>query len=277
MSSAAACSRIEGAELDRPPPAVRAEEPGRRLGELGPGRADDREPRLCVVGRDDVGDQVEQRRLGPVEVLEDQRRGLLCREQLQHATDPPVQLALRDLRGGVRAVRRRRAADQVRQCRRDRPQLVEVVGRKRLEEVVEPARDRRAVVALEDPGGRLDDVRHRPVRDPLAVGQASPPVDAPLLPCAPRELRQQAALADSRRADDRDEDGPVLGDRRVPHLRQRARLTLAADERDGVGRGHVRLLLHLDRLPDANRLRFALRGDRLGVAVVDRVPGRRRT
>ena len=68
---------IERAELDRPPPAVRAEESGRRLGELGPGRADDREPRLYVVGRDDVGDQVEQRGLGPVEVLEDQRRGLL--------------------------------------------------------------------------------------------------------------------------------------------------------------------------------------------------------
>ena len=31
---------VEGVELDRPPPALRAQEPWRRLGELGPRRAD---------------------------------------------------------------------------------------------------------------------------------------------------------------------------------------------------------------------------------------------
>ena len=96
-------------------------------------------------------------------------------------------------------------------------------------------------------------------------------MDSPLLPCAPRELRQKAALADSRRADDRDEGRPLLGDRCAPHLRQRFGLTLAADERDGVGDGLMRLVFDPDRLPDTNRLRFALRSDRLGLAVVDRV------
>ena len=159
MSSAAGLFAVEGAELDRPPPAVRAEEtPGDVSASSGRVEQTIASRDSVVVWRDDVGDQVEQRRLGPVEVLEDQRRAApATRAACSMRDGSPVQLALRDLRRRVGAVRSRRDADQVRQRRRDRPQLVEVVGRKRLEEVVEPARDRRAVVALEDPGGRLDD------------------------------------------------------------------------------------------------------------------------
>ena len=93
--------------------------------------------------------------------------------------------------------------DQVGERGRDRPELVEVIGGERLEEGVELLRARLAVVALQDPRRRLEDLHDRPVRDALAVREALSAVDGELLLESSHELEQQAALADAGRADDR--------------------------------------------------------------------------
>ena len=87
-----------------------------------------------------------------------------------------MQLGLRDLGRGVGAARRARHADQVRERRRHRAQLVEVVG-------AEAARAASPSFAetvstsslLRMPGGALEDLDDRPVRDALAVGEAAAP------------------------------------------------------------------------------------------------------
>ena len=107
------------------------------------------------------------------------------REQLEHPADPPVQLGLRDLGRRVRAARRRRRADEVRERGCDRAQLVDVVRRQPVDQRVELRGDRGRLVAGEDPGRLLDDLRHRPVRDPLAVREAAAPVHARRRPLAP--------------------------------------------------------------------------------------------
>ena len=85
----------------------------------------------------DVADEFDQRRLGPMQVLEDEHERPLARQQLQNAPDPPVQLGLHDLGRGVRAARSRRDAEDVRRRGRHRAELVEVVLADRLEQVAE--------------------------------------------------------------------------------------------------------------------------------------------
>ena len=114
-------------------------------------------------------EQVEERRLGPVQVLDHEYERPLPREQLEHAADAPVQLGLRDLGRGIGAARRAWNADQVRERRRHRAQLIEVAGAEALEQRAELGRDRVDVVAFEDARGTLEDLDDGPVRDALAV------------------------------------------------------------------------------------------------------------
>src|SRR5205823_4796243 len=67
-------------------------------------------------------------------------------------------------------------------------------------------------IGVEDPGMPLEDLGEWPVRDPLAVGEAPAPKDQRrrIGGFGPREeLRYQAALADARVAEHRDEMGAL--------------------------------------------------------------------
>ena len=70
--------------------ALRAERGPERL-QLAPSRADN-EDRPGGLAQE--VEQVEERRLGPVQVLEDEHERPLPREQLEHAADAPVELGL---------------------------------------------------------------------------------------------------------------------------------------------------------------------------------------
>ena len=100
-------------ELDRDPPLALAHELGHRLDELRSRGADDQQRRVRFV-LCDVADQLDQRRLGPVEVLEDEDERASLREELDEATESPVELGLRDLGRRVRPARRGRDAEDVR-------------------------------------------------------------------------------------------------------------------------------------------------------------------
>src|SRR5437588_299761 len=78
-------------ELDCAAVAVRAEHGGAGLLRLGPRRAE-HEQRHARFALADEAQQIEQRRLGPVQVLEHKHRRTLLREQFEQAAQAPVQL-----------------------------------------------------------------------------------------------------------------------------------------------------------------------------------------
>jgi hypothetical protein len=154
---------VERVELEH---ARAREELALGFGEFRPGRHE--EEQRPAAAREE-GDQLEERRLGPVQILEHERdRPLRC-EQLEQSPDAPVQLRLTDLTDGVGAARRRRNADERGESSRDRAKLVRSIGTQALEQGPELAgHDRRRVVA-HDPGDRLHDLADGPVRDALSV------------------------------------------------------------------------------------------------------------
>ena len=137
-------------------------------------------------------DEREQRLVGPVQVLEHEYQRLALRRKLQKLRPGSKVLAPRGLR---------RALPQ--QCQKavSEPGAVRTLG----QDMLQPVRERRAVVALEDAGVRLDDLGERQEGDTLAVGQA-----AALAPgdkggrrlCVGGELRHEARLPYTRLPDD---------------------------------------------------------------------------
>jgi hypothetical protein len=133
---------------------------GSRLAPLGPaleqlraGEAD-HEQRHARGAGGDVLERVDQRRLGPVDIVEDQDERAVAGGDLEQAPDGPVRLLDRH--------RARCGADQPRDPLGDAPS-VGVVADERS--------DRRLVDAA---GERADDLGQRPVGDALAVGHAAP-------------------------------------------------------------------------------------------------------
>ena len=251
-------SLVEHRELDRRAALAGPDQRRRALGQLVAPRADD-EDRCChVLGRE-VLDQLDERRLGPVEVLE-------C------PPDPPVQLGLRDLSGGIGATRGRRDADEVRERCGDRPQLVEVVDGQPFDPGAQLRRDALLRVALEDAGRLLDDLCDGPVGDALPVGQAAAPADRGLALGGRGELGHQAALADAGVADEGGDERPALVDGAPPRREQDVELGRAADERRVARAAHRVLDPH--GFVDRYGLLLALGDDRLALDVLDRVPAR---
>ena len=105
--------------------------------QVGPRGAEEEHGRSGAF--DDEPDQLEQRRLGPVQVLEDEEQRALLRRELEQAPESPVDLRLRELVGHVRAARRRMGAEQDRHRCGHRAELVEVPGGQPLEERAELA------------------------------------------------------------------------------------------------------------------------------------------
>ena len=104
----------ERLQLDCAPPAFPTQEARRFVLEFRACRPDEQERHVGLLA-ENVRHQLQQRRLGPVKVLDNDCRRLLAREDLQCAPDAPVQLGLRDLARRVGPARGRRDANQVRE------------------------------------------------------------------------------------------------------------------------------------------------------------------
>ena len=248
----------EGRSCAAGPPCRGSRAPSSR--ELRPRRADERERRSVLVG-EDVRDQLEQRRLGPVQVLEHDRRRLLagaaaaarggCPSAARPARSRSSTYVPRGVVGmpirleSADAIVRSSSRSSVGSVSRNASSFAALVSRSSLCRI--PAADLKISV-------------DGPVRDALAVGEAAPPVHGEALLEAVRELVQEAALADAGHADDRREPGgALLGRRDSPNASELGELGVAADERRLAPRSRVRLLLRPDDLPDLDRLRLALR------------------
>ena len=136
------------------------------LVQLRPRRAQEQQRHaLGPVGQ--VLEKGEQRRVGPVQILEHEHRRALGREALAEAPPGRKRLLLRG--------RLRRRPDQRRQAGQQ-PGPVRVALRNRLLELRRRLRGR---VRFEDAALGLDDLPQRPERDPVPVGQAAalPPPD----------------------------------------------------------------------------------------------------
>src|SRR4029078_6949609 len=85
-------------------------------------------------------------------------------------------------------------------------------------------------VVRRDPGRRLHHFRQRAVPQPLSEGERSPRQDRGALePC--EELAREAALADARVAEDRDELGAVITHRAGERVGEELELLLPSDVR----------------------------------------------
>jgi hypothetical protein len=145
---------------------------GPLLQELGPGHGDQQDGGAAgVVGH--VLDQVEQARLGPVEVVQHDHQGPPAGQQLQQPPERPGRLLgrpgrglqpdqLGDPGGDVVAFAFLRAAGRV-------ARSPAVVG----QQPAQPGGGLGRRVGVGDAGGLADELGHRPVGDPLAVGQAA--------------------------------------------------------------------------------------------------------
>ncbi len=176
----------------------------------------EQEQRRLAHPRGEMLDQLEQRLLAPVHVLEHEHERLRLGELLRPRTRRPCDLLLRAL-----ALDRLEHADREPEQIGDR--LVLAARAQLLLRLVE-----RVVVG--DAGGRLDHLGERPVRDALAVRQAAAGEHGRAFE-AVRELAREPALPDARVAVDRDERrAPVTHGARERVLEQ-LELRLPPDER----------------------------------------------
>jgi hypothetical protein len=186
--------------------------------------------------RGDVLDQVEESRLCPVQVVEDddQRPGL--GQGLEELPEAPRNL----LRSRRRLGRAERDADA---------ELGEAgvgAGAERLAQVSD----------------LVDDLGERPVGDSLSVREAAADHDASV--CASEQLAGEPRLADSRRADDRRELRCARLDRARERVLEPAELVGAADERGFDRTRESRHLIEQLENPEGwHRLALALQRQRL--------------
>ena len=210
----------------------------------------------------EVLEEGEQRVVGPVEVLEDEnRRPRLC-PGLDRAAPGGEGLLLR---GGLAAGPDERPQAVLEPC------AVGIVRWKRL-----PKLGGRRVgrVRLEDAALCLDDLPERPEGDPVAVGKAATlaPTDEPgAILDVLEELRAQPALSHPRLAHQRYELAGALLVGTLERADQRRLLELAANERYGMGAGHIRAEAGsgTERAEQRQRLRLPLHSDRRQLLVVE--------
>ncbi len=188
-----------------------------RLEQIGAAERDHHDRDVLRPVRD-VIDQVEQRRLGPMHVVEHDHERPAPRQRLQERPDRPERLVhagraladpdhLRHAFGGLLA-----AAFAGNDPRDLAPRL----GRR---------------VAVGQAGRLGDDLDDRPERDPLAVRQAPPPERDRARTRGGEELLDQARLADARRSQDREQLALPAGDGPLERLPQQGGFSLAVDQR----------------------------------------------
>jgi hypothetical protein len=155
--------RLEGQRRRVPPGAPAAP----ALGQLGPCQGED-EQRMVPRPVEEVLDEIEQRGVGPLEVLEDQHGRMTLGEALEE--EPPG-------REEVAAVGSRPLGepDQMRQAWLQPDPFVRV-GDVLLDRAAELGERRLGRLLLGDACPHAHHLRQRPVRDAVAVGQAPAPV-----------------------------------------------------------------------------------------------------
>ncbi len=205
-----------------------------------------------------VLDELDHRRLRPVQILDRDHEGADGRDRLEEAAPGAERLRLLD---GVR-LRVGQADERRETC--PEPLLLGGVLDEALDGGGELGVCGGGVVRLEDARLRLHDLPERPVRDALAVGEA-----APLPPCRHQvglivevreELADHPALADARLAEQRHElDGRFARGSRERVL-QELELVLPPHERGG------RAVMELGAEPAVRGLRDP-DGERLGLAL----------
>ena len=232
--------------------------------------ADDQERQLVGATGQEL-DEVEQRVVGPVDVLEDQDRRVITGQGLEEPAP-----GLEGLPASAVQARRRVSlqADQRAQVL-GHPGAVALVGHQRVDGLGELRPRHVDAVGLEDAGLGLDHLAERPERDALAVGER-----------APAAIRQAARAAPPRGPPARSTSrvlpipgSPIsdtscvrrLGAGAVQLRHQQAPLAVTPDEAQALG---PRLLGHgrarRDGAPHRNRLGLALGGQRLVLGVADR-------
>ena len=188
------------------------------------------EQRNAARPLDEVVDEVEQRVVGPMQVLEDEDERTLFRERLEEPAPGRERLAALRRPPSPSRCRGRRADAGAARPTRPRRRPAGPSGPARLELLGRLAR----AFGLEDSGLRLDDLPERPERDAFAVRKraAVAPVDEPELSRLDRleELEDQPALADPGDADERQELRRALARDADERLAEKVELPLAADE-----------------------------------------------
>ncbi len=213
--------------------------------------------RRAGEGIDEVPDQIEQRRLGPVDVVEEDDDRSVGGKQLEEAADAPEQLGQLE-RGRAEPDRRGDG----------RQHRIGVITEQRGD-----APDRqlgRIVVA--DPGGLAHDLGDRPERDAVPVREASSPEDPRARHHRPDELPRQAGLADARLADDGHHPAFELRDRLVECRAQEAHLRLPADHRRVLASRGALIRDDRGQPIGSDRLGLALERQRLDPRDLDRIP-----
>ena len=197
-------------------------------------------------------DEVAEGLLRPVEILEPEHERL----RLGEVCGPL-------LRGPGDLLTAPAAGDGVQHARCEAEEVGHGVARAGLAELVERLLGR---VVRRDPGRRLHHLRQRAIRQPLAERERSPRQDRGALePC--EEFAREAALADARVAEDRDELGAVITHRAGERVGQELELLLPSDvRRNDVERPAPRAL-RADHAPDVDARRKAFElplAERLG-------------
>jgi hypothetical protein len=203
-----------------------ARAPGRApLEELRAGEGDDEDRPATSAGEERL-DEVEEPRIGPVEVLEDDDRRRPVGEPLE---DPPP--------SGVKLVRvpagHRPEPEQPGESGPN-PLALVGVGDQVRQGRPEPSQRSRRVVRLGDPEPAANHLGQRPERDSLAIRRrtALVPVDGLGEPVdVLLKLPGEAALADPADPGDRDEAWPALPGGGVKQLLEQSELVVASDER----------------------------------------------
>ena len=201
---------------------ARALAPGRPLLEqVVPGRAEDQR-RHDQVGRGQMLDEIEQGRLGGVDVVDDDDERTAIGEHLDQPLDGPERLG----------ERKRRIAE----AGHRREPLGDVLVADEAAQLGPGALGRIVVVDL---GGRSDDLDQGPERDAPAIRQAAAAHDVGLLGHRREELAGQPRLADAGVSDDRDGSQAALFHGRGEGLAETSDLRGTADHRARLDSGGV--------------------------------------
>ena len=243
----------ERLELDRGRTHAPAAPAGTDVEQFRSRQRDQQQRRVAHPGRE-VLDQLEQRLLCPVNVLEDEHERLLLRHSLRPLARGPGDLLLAALRvDGLEDARSQ--AEQV------GDHLVLAGHAELLDRDVER-------VVVDDPGRAFDHLGERPVGDPLAVREAAAGKDGGALQCV-AELVRKPALADTGLAVDREQVGPLVAQRALVRVAQKLELGVAPDER-GLLRPRLRAVsVRAQRPPRPDLLVQALEVDRADVLDLD--------
>ena len=238
----------EGLQLDRRRAHAAAAPAGPRVEELGPGQAEDEH--RCAHAVRDVLDQVEERRLRPVDVLEEQDQRLHVCDAVHHLARGPGDLLWAPL-----------ALEGFHQSGRQPEHVRDSLLGAALAQLFERLLER---VVVRDAGRSLHHLGERPVRDAFAVGKRSTHEHARSLH-AVEELSRQAALSDTGLAVDREQMRAAVAEAALERVLEELELVLPADERSARAERPRRPVEHVDDAPCAQRPVDPLELERPGV------------